>query len=76
MVQSHTVHLPLGALLIPCTVCAPGAEEAGVEMPPAMARIVHSRPGTSIEYAPDTRTFRIRWGRGKTAHVQHARLNT
>ena len=24
MVHSHTVHLPLGALLIPCTMCATG----------------------------------------------------
>ena len=27
MVHSHTVHLPLGALLSPCTVCGTGHAE-------------------------------------------------
>ena len=31
MAHSHTVHLPLGALLIPCTMCGTGGDKTAAE---------------------------------------------
>ena len=61
MVHSHTVHLPLGALLIPCNMCGTGASSSprrSAHRPPPSASSPTPR---SNGYATSWRPSRPRW---------------